>query len=366
MDKKIKVAVLFGGESAEHEISILSANNIIDAMDKGKYEIYLVGITKDGKWYGGESAKEILDSGKKRHVISENDLLAFMPGKAGENIVYVSDTKKRIGPDVIFPILHGPMGEDGTVQGMLKLACIPFIGSDVLGSSVGMDKDVMKRLFRESGIPIGRYRVLLSHEKEKLSFDTLADELGLPLFIKPANMGSSVGVHNVNNRVEFYAALDDAFNFDRKIIIEEFIKGREIECAVLGNENPITSAPGEICTSHDFYSYNAKYIDEQGAKLSIPAILPEAKKEEIRELAIRSFQSLCCEGLSRVDFFLKDDGTVIVNEVNTIPGFTSISMYPMLFKESGIGYSALIDRLINLALDRDKKERLLKRDYTGR
>jgi D-alanine-D-alanine ligase len=179
-------------------------------------------------------------------------------------------------------------------------------------------------------------------------------------------MGSSVGVHKVNNRVEFYAALDDAFNFDRKIIIEEFIKGREIECAVLGNENPITSAPGEICTSHDFYSYNAKYIDEQGAKLSIPAILPEAKKEEIRELAIRSFQSLCCEGLSRVDFFLKDDGTVIVNEVNTIPGFTSISMYPMLFKESGIGYSALIDRLINLALDRDKKERLLKRDYTGR
>jgi D-alanine-D-alanine ligase len=366
MDKKLKVAVVFGGESAEHEISILSANNIIEAMDKKTYEIYLIGITKDGRWYGGESAKNILHSGNKKYVTSENDLLAFMPGRAGENIVYVSDTKKRIVPDAIFPILHGPMGEDGTVQGMLKLACIPFVGSGVLGSSVGMDKDVMKRLFRESGIPIGRYRVLLSHEKEKFSFDSIADELGLPLFIKPANMGSSVGVHKVNNRAEFDAAIDDAFRFDRKVVIEEFIKGREIECAVLGNENPIASVPGEICTTHDFYSYNAKYIDENGAKLSIPAILPEEKKEEIRALALRSFASLCCEGLSRVDFFLKDDGSVIVNEVNTIPGFTSVSMYPMLFRESGITYSELIDRLISLAIERGKKERLLKTDYTGR
>jgi D-alanine-D-alanine ligase len=366
MNKKIKVAVLFGGESAEHEISILSANNVIDAMDKEKYEIYLIGITKDGRWFGGESAKNILHSGNKKYVTSENDLLAFIPGRAGENIVYVSDTKKRIVPDAIFPILHGPMGEDGTVQGMLKLACIPFVGSGVLGSSVGMDKDVMKRLFRESGIPIGRYRVILAHEKEKISFDSIADELGLPLFIKPANMGSSVGVHKINSRVEFNSAINDAFNFDRKVIIEEFIKGREIECAVLGNESPIASVPGEICTTHDFYSYDAKYIDENGAQLNIPADLPNDIKEKIRSLAISSFNSLCCEGLSRVDFFLKDDGTVIVNEVNTIPGFTSVSMYPMLFKESGIPYTELIDRLITLAIERGKKERLLKTDYTGR
>jgi D-alanine-D-alanine ligase len=229
-----------------------------------------------------------------------------------------------------------------------------------------MDKDVMKRLFRDSGIPIGRFRVILSHERENVMFDELAEELGLPLFIKPANMGSSVGVHKVNDSEEFTAALDDAFYYDKKVIVEEYIKGREIECAVLGNENPIASVPGEICTSHDFYSYDAKYIDEKGAELNIPARLPEDKKEEIMSLALRSFGSLCCEGLARVDFFLKDDGTVIVNEVNTIPGFTSVSMYPMLFKESGIGYSELIDRLIALGIERGEKEKSLKTDYINR
>jgi D-alanine-D-alanine ligase len=363
MHDKIRVAVVFGGESAEHEISIRSANNIIEAMDKGKYDISLIGITKDGLWYGGRSAEAILYSVNKRYTVSEDDLLGFIPGKADGNIVYISDTKKRIMPDVIFPILHGPMGEDGTVQGMLKLAGIPFIGSGVVGSSVGMDKDVMKRLFRDSNIPIGKFRVVLSHEKENVVFDELVKELGLPLFIKPANMGSSVGVHKVNNRMEFNTALTDAFNYDTKVIVEEFIKGREIECAVLGNENPIASVPGEICTSHDFYSYDAKYIDEKGAELNIPAILTEDIKAEIRSLALRSFNSLCCEGLARVDFFLKDDGSIIVNEVNTIPGFTSISMYPMLFKESGIGYSELIDRLITLSIERSKKEELLKTDY---
>jgi D-alanine-D-alanine ligase len=366
MHDKIRVAVLFGGESAEHEISIRSANNIIDAMDKGKYDISLIGITKNGRWYGGRSAEAILYSVNKSYTVSDDDLLGFLPGKADANVVYISDTKKKISPDVIFPILHGPMGEDGTVQGMLKLAGIPFIGSEVVGSSVGMDKDVMKRLFRDSNIPIGRFRVILSHERDAVSFKTIADELGLPLFIKPANMGSSVGVHKVNNIAEFDTALDDAFNYDRKVIVEEFIKGREIECAVLGNENPIASVPGEICTSHDFYSYDAKYIDEKGAELNIPAILNEDTKEAIRSLAIRSFNSLCCEGLARVDFFLKDDSSIIVNEVNTIPGFTSVSMYPMLFKKSGIEYSELIDRLIALGIERGKKEMLLKTDYVSR
>ena len=365
MSEKIKVGILFGGKSAEHEISILSARNIIDAIDKDKYEVFLIGITKKGKWCIGETAELMLKAGNiSKHVdISENDTLALVPGESGSKIVSLFDSKKTPGVDVIFPILHGPMGEDGTVQGLLKLAGIPFVGSGVLGSAVGMDKDVMKRLFRDSGIPIGGFRVILSHEKDKADFDEIVRELGLPLFIKPANMGSSVGVHKVSNREEFCTALDDAFNFDRKVIIEEFIRGREIECAVLGNENPIASVPGEICTQHDFYSYDAKYVDETGAVLNIPADLPEETKEEIRDLAIRSFKSLCCEGLARVDSFVKDDGSIIVNEVNTIPGFTSISMYPMLFNESGISYSELIDRLIDLATERHKKEESLKTDY---
>lgn len=366
MNEKIRVGILFGGESAEHEISIMSAKNIIEAIDKDKYEVFPIGITKKGKWCIGKTAGSMLEAGNisSPDNISGSDMLALIPGESVSKIVSLADPGKTKGVDVIFPVLHGPMGEDGTVQGFLKLAGIPFVGSGVLGSSVGMDKDVMKRLFRDSGIPIGKFKAILSHEKDGVIFDDIAEELGLPLFIKPANMGSSVGVHKVSNRDEFDVALNDAFSFDRKVIVEEFIKGREIECAVLGNEKPIASVPGEIITQHDFYSYKAKYIDESGAVLSIPAALPEKIAEEIRTLAIRSFKSLCCEGLARVDSFLKEDGTIIVNEVNTIPGFTSISMYPMLFKESGISYSELIDRLINLAMERHSKEKLLKTDYS--
>ena len=366
MKEKIKVGILFGGKSAEHEISIMSAKNIIAAIDKDKYQVFLIGITKKGKWGIGKSAEIMLEGGSvsKQDDISERDMLALVPGESGSKIVSLADGEITSGVDVIFPVLHGPMGEDGTVQGLLKLAGIPFVGSGVLGSAVGMDKDVMKRLFRDSGIPIGNFRVILNNEKDNVAFDEIVEELGLPLFIKPANMGSSVGVHKVGNKEEFDAAIKDAFNFDSKVVVEEFIKGREIECAVLGNENPIASVPGEIKTGHDFYSYDAKYIDESGAVLSIPANVSVEIKEKIRELAIRSFKCLCCEGLARVDSFLKDDGTIIVNEVNTIPGFTSISMYPMLFKESGIPYPELIDRLLQLAIERHSKEKMLKTDYS--
>ncbi len=366
MSEKIKVGILFGGKSAEHEISIMSAKNIVAAIDRDKYQVSLIAITKKGKWCIGKSAELLLETGKisEQDDISGKDMLTLVPGESDSKIISLADSEKSPSVDVVFPVLHGPMGEDGTVQGLLKLAGIPFVGSGVLGSSVGMDKDVMKRLFRDSGIPIGKFRVILSHEKDKAMFDEIAEELGLPLFIKPANMGSSVGVHRVSNKEEFDNALKDAFNFDSKVLVEEFIKGREVECAVLGNENPIASVPGEISTQHDFYSYDAKYIDETGAVLNIPADLPEEIKERIRDLAIRSFKCLCCEGLARVDSFLKEDGSIIVNEVNTIPGFTSISMYPMLFKESGIEYSELIDRLISLALDRYEKEKMLKSDYS--
>jgi len=267
--------------------------------------------------------------------------------------------------DVIFPILHGPFGEDGTMQGYLKLADIPFVGPGVLGSAVGMDKDVMKRLFREAGIPIGKYLPLKSNEKI-LSFAQIEKELGSPVFIKPANMGSSVGISKANNEAEYLAALKDAFQYDTKVVIEEFISGREIECAVLGNEEPSASLPGEITPSHDFYSYDAKYIDTQGASLQIPAKLDAETTKRIQEMAIKVFTTLCCEGLSRVDFFLKTDGLsasqpgIIVNEINTMPGFTKVSMYPKMWEASGLSYTDLITRLIELAISRFERDKQLK------
>jgi D-alanine-D-alanine ligase len=261
--------------------------------------------------------------------------------------------------DVVFPILHGPFGEDGTVQGLLKLADIPFVGTGVLASAVGMDKDVMKRLFRDAGLPIGKFKSLKSHEKAP-SFSEMASALGLPIFIKPANMGSSVGVSKVHNEEEYHTALSEAFKFDTKAILEEFIPGRELECSVLGNEEPEASIPGEVISTHEFYSYDAKYIDEKGATLEIPAKLPPETVKQIQDLAIKAFKTLECEGLGRVDFFLKPSGEVIINEINTMPGFTRISMYPKLWEAGGISYSKLIDTLIQLAVKRFEKEKRLK------
>jgi len=264
--------------------------------------------------------------------------------------------------DIIFPVSHGRFGEDGTVSGLLKLANIAFVGAGVLGSAVGMDKDVMKRLLRDAGIPIGRFITVNRYSSKEISFEDARAELGLPLFVKPANLGSSVGIHKVTERAAFERAVRDAFNYDNKILIEEFIMGREIECSVLGNENPIASVPGEILPRHEFYSYEAKYLDENGAVLDIPAKLPPATSERIRQLAIKTFSTLCCEGMARVDFFLRNGEEIIVNEINTIPGFTRISMYPKLWEATGISYSELIDRLIQLAIERFEREKRLKTD----
>jgi len=309
-----RIGILSGGKSAEHEISLLSAKNIFDAIDRSKFDPTLIKIEKNGQW--------------RMDVISQFD--------------------------AIFPVLHGPFGEDGTIQGYLKLADIPFVGSDVLGSAVGMDKDVMKRLLRDARIPIGKFLTFRSHNVMP-NFDELNTALGSPFFIKPANMGSSVGISKVNNETELTAALKEAFQYDSKIIIEEFIPGREIECAVLGNENPIASLPGEIIPTHDFYSYDAKYIDEDGAALHIPAKLDDETTKHIQRTAIEVFQALCCEGISRVDFFLKAGGELIVNEINTMPGFTKMSMYPKMWEASGITYADLITRLIELAISRHVK-----------
>jgi len=317
MKKKLKIGVLFGGKSAEHEVSLQSARNIIEALDKNKYEIFPIKVDKNGRF--------------------NFSLLAKV--------------------DVIFPILHGPFGEDGIMQGLFKEMGKPFVGAGVLGSAVGMDKDVMKRLLRDAGIPIGKF--ITFKNGDKFNFIKIKKELGLPMFIKPANMGSSVGVSKVRNEKEFKKAVSDAFKYDTKIIIEEFINGREIECAVLGNDKPVASIPGEIIANQEFYSYDAKYIDD-GYAIEIPAKIPKNITKKVREYAVQVFQVTNCEGMGRVDFFVTKSGKIFVNEINTIPGFTNISMYPKLWEASGIPQSKLLDILINLAIERFKKENKLK------
>jgi D-alanine-D-alanine ligase len=365
MSKK-RVGILFGGCSAEHEVSLQSAKNVFDAIDRVKYEPVLIGIDKNGKWLLEDSGgpDEFLldaDDPKKIRLNPNGKPVALLPG-AGGVLAYIDEAGKKTHVDVIFPILHGPLGEDGAIQGLLKLAGVPFAGVSVLGSAVGMDKDVMKRLLREAGIPTAKYRTL--HSRDSIpDFNTLVVELGLPHFIKPANMGSSIGVNKAHNEAEYIKFVQDAFQYDTKIVIEEYIKGRELECSVLGNDNPVTSLPGEIKPYHEFYSYSAKYIDENGACLVIPAELPYQKTKEIQALAVKTYETLCAEGLSRIDFFMRDDGALLVNEINTMPGFTKISMFPKLFENCGISYSDLIDRLINLAFERREKERKLKTNY---
>jgi D-alanine-D-alanine ligase len=362
--RKIRVGILFGGRSAEHEVSLQSAKNIIDAIDTNKYEVVLIGIDKRGRWHLNEESRFLPPATEPGllQLTETSETLALVPGKQNHQLVMLSGGQKLGSLDVIFPVLHGPFGEDGTVQGLLKLANIAFVGAGVLGSAVGMDKDVMKRLLRDAGIPISRFIVANRHSPEKIGFDYAQKQLGLPLFVKPANLGSSVGIHKVKNGEEFEHALGDAFDYDNKILIEECINGREIECSVLGNDNPIASVPGEILPRHEFYSYEAKYLDENGAVLQMPAKLSPAISERIRHLAIEAFTVLCCEGMARVDFFLRNGKEIIVNELNTIPGFTRISMYPKLWEASGISYSELIDRLIELAIERFAREKRLKTD----
>jgi len=360
-----RVGILFGGKSAEHEISLLSAKNIYDAIDRTKFDPVLIGIDKSGRWLiqdaqfllnADDPSLISLSSGGKPVTLQSEKNGSFSVGCVVQKSTALSNAASL---DVVFPVLHGPFGEDGTIQGLLKLADIPFVGAGVLGSAAGMDKDVMKRLLRDAGIPIGKFLVFKSHEKIP-SFNEITAVLGAPFFIKPANMGSSVGISKVCNKAELLSAVKNAFLYDTKIIIEEFISGREIECSVLGNEYPAVSIPGEIIPSHDFYSYDAKYLDEKGASFEIPAKLDVETIKRIQDLSVKVFQTLCCEGLSRVDFFLKENGEVLVNEINTMPGFTKISMFPKMWEASGIEYTDLITRLIELAISRFEKERSLK------
>ncbi len=361
--KKINIGILFGGKSAEHEVSLQSAKNIVEALDKEKYNPILIGIDKSGKWLLQESAAFLLNVENPAliQLNQSSEAVALIPQSNG-NISNFTARDHNLAIDVVFPILHGPFGEDGTVQGLLKLANIPFVGAGVLGSAVGMDKDVMKRLLRDADIPIGKF-ITVGTGQEIPAYEELKRQIGVPCFIKPANMGSSVGISKVNNDSEYQAAVKQAFMYDTKIIIEEYIAGREIECSVLGNDKPIASIPGEVISTHEFYTYEAKYIDENGAKLEVPAKVSDDLVKNLQDMAIQVFKTLNCEGLARVDFFLTPDNKIVVNEINTMPGFTKISMYPKLWEVSGISYTELIDRLIQLAVERFDKERKLKTTF---
>ena len=365
MKEKTRVAIIFGGKSAEHEISIISAKNVIDAIDKDKYEPVPIGIDKDGSWYLNEESKFILESSnpKLAKINKADEKVALVPTNNSNELVSITNNKNIGKIDVAFPILHGTYGEDGSIQGLLRMANIPYVGADVLGSAVGMDKDVLKRLLRDAKIPTPKFEVFDKANKKNASFRKLAEKFGSAMFIKPANLGSSVGISKINTEEKFKKAVDLAFKFDKKIIIEEAIKGREIECAVLGNDEPIASIPGEIVVKSEFYSYETKYLDEDAATLEIPAKLPNDIIQKIQIFAVKTFKALCCEGMARVDFFLRNDTEILVNEINTIPGFTKISMYPKLWEASGITYTELIDRLIKLAIERFKREQELKTSF---
>lgn len=363
--KKIKVGLIFGGRSGEHEVSLQSARSIHEALDKDKYEVLLIGIDKQGKWRLGDSSNYLLHaSNPKLIALNKQAPEVTALAQRGETALISPRNGRLLSEvEVFFPITHGTYGEDGSLQGLLEMLDAAYVGAGVLGSAVGMDKDVMKRLLREAGVPVTPF---VSFTRTGLSPDVLRDAVksfGWPIFVKPANMGSSVGVHKCSSLPELMAGTADAFRYDTKIVLEKGVKGRELEVSVLGNDDPIASVPGEVIPHHDFYSYEAKYIDENGAGLQIPAKLPAAKIKEIQALAVRAFRVLECSGLARVDFFMTAAGRLLLNEINTLPGFTKISMYPKLWEASGIPYSELLDRLIRLALEKKAQKDRLKRTF---
>ena len=389
--EKLRIGILFGGRSGEHEVSLLSAASVLNAIDKEKYEVVPIGITKDGRWLTAEHAENLLtgklvleprnlragdpDNTASAAVLARGEAVVVPPEPVHRHtglVPFQSDaglmrraSDRAINVDVIFPVLHGTFGEDGTIQGLLELADIPYVGAGVLGSAAGMDKDIMKSLFIAAGIPIVKHVTILrsAWENDPKRVEKLVNKLKYPVFVKPANLGSSVGISKAHNRKELGPAIEEAAKFDRKIVIEQGVggnkdKAREIECSVLGNDEAIASLPGEIVPGKEFYDYTAKYVDE-GSQLIIPAKLTKSETKKVQTLAVAAFKAVDCSGLARVDF-LMDPKTrkIYLNEINTMPGFTSISMYPKLWAASGLAYADLIDKLIQLGIERheDKKK----------
>ncbi|MBI2865047.1 MAG: D-alanine--D-alanine ligase [Chloroflexi bacterium] len=380
---KIRIGVVFGGRSGEHEISLQSATSIMNAIDKNKFDVVPIGITKEGKWLlAGDPLKQLLGSTDGSSSLLA-DPLDNTVGANGRSPLRVceEDSERDLVPafsslpsasasvhlDVVFPVVHGTNGEDGTLQGLLDLADIPYVGAGVLGSAVGMDKVMMKHVFRVHRLPIPDYLLVLRSEwdaKRTSIVATVEKRLGYPCFVKPANLGSSVGISKAHRREEMEQAIDDAAQYDRRLIVEEAIDGaRELECAVLGNDKPVASGVGEIVPCNEFYDYEAKYVDDR-TTLVIPAEVSAETARQARRLAVRAFKAVDCAGLGRVDFLLRtSDGKLFVNEINTIPGFTSISMYPKLWEQSGVSYSTLIERLVGLAIERFADKRRNKTSY---
>lgn len=367
MTHKTKIAILMGGQSAEHEVSLLSAKNVLAglqvAQNAERYELLAIGIHKEGSWYLQNLEDAFLNPHDPKTIALKpsSQKVTLVPG-AGKNSLVVEG--KPLSVDVVFPVLHGTYGEDGTLQGLLRMLDLPFVGADVLGTAVGMDKDVMKRLFREAQIPTADFLIFDSLSLALESYGECLKKLGDVIFVKPANAGSSVGVHKVKSKEDWNQAIHDAFLYDSKIIVEEFIQGREIECSVMGNEHLVASLPGEIVCHHEFYSYEAKYLDPQGADVALPANLPPEVVTRVQEIAKKTMRALCCEGLARVDVFVTDSGEVYVNEINTLPGFTNISMYPKMWEVSGLPQTELLHQLIVLALERKKRQKELKTHFS--
>lgn len=359
MNSKTHVAVLCGGQSAEHEVSIQSAKNIIQALNPDKYHISVIVVGRDGAWILLDSPQPVLDNPDYCPLPEPIAGARLVLNLGGAQPLLLKQPERALAVDVMFPILHGSHGEDGTLQGLLELANIPYVGAGVLGSAVSMDKEVTKLLLQAAGLPVAKWLVGNDLTLPQLSYERVVAELGLPLFVKPANTGSSVGVSKVKDRATFEHAVALARRYDHKILFEAYIPGREIECAVLGNDVVEVSSPGEIIPTHEFYSYTAKYLDPNGARLAIPAELAADVAARITDIAKRAFSALQCEGMARVDCFLTPDGQVVVNEANTLPGFTQISMYPQLWGVSGLSYSALLDRLLELALQRFARNQIL-------
>lgn len=357
-EEKLTIAILCGGKSGEHEVSLISANNIQAALDRETYNVVIIGIDKSGEWHLSLDENFLDNTHDIREVQLNMSKPVVYPMSQGK-IVDMEARQTLASIDVFFPITHGVLGEDGALQGLLRLLDVPYVGPDVWGSAIGMDKDVAKRLLRDEGLPVAPFITLRS--PETISFQDASDILGSPIFIKPCRQGSSLGVTKASDPESFEKGLQTAFLHDRKILLEKAIQGKEVECAVLGNESPKASKVlGEIIPKHEFYSYEAKYVDEKGADLEIPAQVSSEIVEKVRDAAVKTFKTLECEGLARVDFFVEPDGSLIVNEINTLPGFTNISMYPKLWEASGLPYSKLLDRLIALAIDRHQKEKDLK------
>jgi D-alanine-D-alanine ligase len=371
--KRLRIGVIYGGRSGEHEVSLASAASVFANLDPDRYEAVAIRIDKDGRWSLPPkppvllSAADVIQArGADSAETTPEALPVARPG--GDTLITINQGRQGssgLALDVVFPVLHGPYGEDGTVQGLLELANVPYVGAGVLASAVGMDKATMKLVFAARGLPVGDYEVVLKRDwlrDERAIMQTIVARLGFPLFVKPANLGSSVGISKAKHATELRSAIQLAAQFDRKVVVEAAVPdAREIECAVLGNDDPEASVPGEIVPSREFYDYTAKYTDGDQSKLLIPAPLSQAQSQEVRALALAAFKAVDCAGMARVDFLLAgDSGTLYLNELNTIPGFTTISMYSKMWEASGLSYPRLLDRLIALALERHGEKQLLR------